>query len=219
MSSAPTPNARMWLVARGSKDPTRARSRYPTTAFEESPKNVNGCRGEPLAGRFRKGTLKGASHRAGDKVRDGVCRKNGGKEVRHKPKPIHNAALLLFNDLLSTIFPVAGLLPASTREKPGAPWLRRHRRSRRRPLEWLSATWAAKQKRDMSPGPGPQVSHHQCESADCFHPVPRKGQYIRVRRFRTPRARLQLRPGGPSPTRCALNLDRKPGTCGRKRSR
>src|SRR5208337_4082037 len=67
----------------------------PNHRVEESPNNVDRCRGEPLAGRFCKGTLKGASHRAGDEVRDGVCRKYAPKEVRRKPKPIHDAEILL----------------------------------------------------------------------------------------------------------------------------
>jgi hypothetical protein len=67
----------------------------PNYRVEESPDNIDRCGGEPLAWRFGKGTLKGASHRAGDKVRNGVCRKNASKEIRHKPKPIHNAELLL----------------------------------------------------------------------------------------------------------------------------
>ena len=52
----------------------------PNDRVEESPNNVDRCRGEPLARRFCKGTLKGVSHRAGDKVRDGVCRKNAPKK-------------------------------------------------------------------------------------------------------------------------------------------
>src|SRR5579863_6651366 len=60
----------------------------------EAPKNVDRGRGEPFAGRFGEGTLEGASHRAGDKMRSCVCRKNATKEVRHKPKPVHNAVFL-----------------------------------------------------------------------------------------------------------------------------
>ena len=98
----------MWLVARGSKAPTCATSRYASRRVEESPKNVDCCRGEPLAGRFGKGTLKGTSHRAGDKVRNGVCRKNAPKEVRHKPKPIHDAELLLSSsEMISCVDPVS----------------------------------------------------------------------------------------------------------------
>src|ERR1035437_7224754 len=78
----------------------------PNHRVEESPKNVDRCRGESLAGWFCKGTLKGASHRAGDKVRDGVCRKNAPKEVRHKPKPIHDAELLLSSsEMISCVDP------------------------------------------------------------------------------------------------------------------
>jgi hypothetical protein len=33
------------------------------------------------------------SHGARDEVRDGICRKSARKEVRHKPKPIHDADL------------------------------------------------------------------------------------------------------------------------------
>ena len=38
----------------------------PDHRVEESPNNVDRRRGEPLAGRLCKGTLKGVSHRAGD---------------------------------------------------------------------------------------------------------------------------------------------------------
>jgi hypothetical protein len=65
----------------------------PNYRVEESPNNVDRRRGESLAVRFCKGTLKGVSHRAGDKVRDSICRKNAPKEIR--PKPIHDADLLL----------------------------------------------------------------------------------------------------------------------------
>src|ERR1700735_498199 len=34
----------------------------PNHRVEESPDNIDRCRGEPLAGRFGKGALKGASH-------------------------------------------------------------------------------------------------------------------------------------------------------------
>ena len=71
----------------------------PNHRVEKSPNNIDRCRGEPLAGRFGKGTLKGASHRAGDKVRDSVCRENAPKEIRHNPMPIHNAELLFSNNL------------------------------------------------------------------------------------------------------------------------
>jgi hypothetical protein len=61
---------------------------------EESPDNIDRCRGEPFAGWFCKWTLKGASHRAGNKMWDGVCSKSSPKEVRNKAKPIHDADLL-----------------------------------------------------------------------------------------------------------------------------
>ena len=48
-----------------------------------------------MARRFCERTLKGVSHDACDKVRDSVCRKNASKKIRNKPKPIHNAVLLL----------------------------------------------------------------------------------------------------------------------------
>src|ERR1700689_4305341 len=48
----------------------------PNRRIEESPGNIDRCRAEPLAGRFGKGTLKGASHRSRDKVRDSICRIN-----------------------------------------------------------------------------------------------------------------------------------------------
>jgi hypothetical protein len=69
----------------------------PSYRVEESPDDINRCGGETFARRFCEGTLEGTSHRAGYKVRDGVCRKNASKEVRHKPKPIHDAELLLFS--------------------------------------------------------------------------------------------------------------------------
>jgi hypothetical protein len=77
----------------------------PNHRVEESPDNIDRCRGEPLAGRFGKGTLKGASHRARDKVRDSICSKNAPKEIRHKPMPIHNAELL-FSFQTAKRFPV-----------------------------------------------------------------------------------------------------------------
>jgi hypothetical protein len=57
----------------------------PNYRVEESPNDVDRRRGESLAGRFRKGSLKGAPHGARDKVRNGVRHKCAPKEVRHKP--------------------------------------------------------------------------------------------------------------------------------------
>jgi hypothetical protein len=80
----------------------------PNHRVEESPDNIDRCGGEPSAGRFGKGTLKGASHRAGDKVRDSVCRKDAPKEVRHKPKSIHVAELLFSSsEMISSVDPVS----------------------------------------------------------------------------------------------------------------
>ncbi len=85
----------MWLDRARIESADVRDQQIPNHRVEESPDNVDRRRGEPLAGRLGKRTLKGASHRAGDKMRNGVCRKNAAKEVRHKPKPIHDAALLL----------------------------------------------------------------------------------------------------------------------------
>src|ERR1035437_6481618 len=97
------------VVCRPRMESTDVRDeQIPNDRVEESPKNVDRCRGESLAGWLCKGTLKGASHRAGDKVRDGVCRKNAPKEVRHKPKPIHDAELLLSSsEMISSVDPVS----------------------------------------------------------------------------------------------------------------
>src|SRR5579864_1221367 len=48
----------------------------PNQSVEESPDNINGCRGQPFAGRSCEGSLEGTSQRAGYKMRNGVCRKN-----------------------------------------------------------------------------------------------------------------------------------------------
>src|SRR5580704_8482007 len=80
----------------------------PDHRVEESPNNVDRCRGEPSARRFCKGTLKGVSHRAGDKMRNGVCHKSAPKKVRHKPKPIHNAELMVSSsEMISCVDPVS----------------------------------------------------------------------------------------------------------------
>ena len=89
MSSAPRPNARTCVVARRIKSTDVRDQQIRNHRVEESPNHIDHCRGEPSAGRFGKGALKRASHRAGDKVWDGIRRKNSPKEIRHKPKPIH----------------------------------------------------------------------------------------------------------------------------------
>src|ERR1035438_6211595 len=111
-----------WTLSCGGKSSPEAKRQMPTAKsstdvrdqqipnhrVEKSPNNVDRCRGEPLAGRFGKRTLKGVSHRAGDKVRDGVCRKNAPKEVRHKRKPIHDAELLFSSsEMISCVDPVS----------------------------------------------------------------------------------------------------------------
>jgi hypothetical protein len=76
--------------------------------FEESSDNVDRCRGETAPWRFCKGTLKGLSHYAADKMRNGICGKSAAKEMRHKPKPIHNAALLsASSEMISCVDPVS----------------------------------------------------------------------------------------------------------------
>src|SRR3984885_12433574 len=62
---------RPWIESADVRD-----CQIPNHRVEESPDNIDRCRAEPLAGRFGKGTLKGASHRARDKVRDSICRIN-----------------------------------------------------------------------------------------------------------------------------------------------
>src|ERR1039457_6231394 len=80
----------------------------PNQHVEESPDNIDPCGRQPLAWRFGKGSLEGASHRAGDKVRDGVCRKSSPKEIRHDPKPIHDAKLLVSSsEMISFVDPVS----------------------------------------------------------------------------------------------------------------
>src|ERR1700761_5114534 len=61
---------------------------------EKSPDNIDGGGGKPLSRRLCKWTLKSPARYTGDKVRNGVRRKNAAKKVRHEPKPIHNPAPL-----------------------------------------------------------------------------------------------------------------------------
>src|SRR5580692_3632947 len=58
-SDAPRPNARMWLVARGSKAPTCAISRHPTTALKNPQTTLTVADGRPWPGGLAKGLCKG----------------------------------------------------------------------------------------------------------------------------------------------------------------
>src|ERR1700733_13983683 len=59
MSSAPRPNARMWLVARGWKAPTCASSRYPTSALKNPQTTLTVEEESPLPRGLAKGLWKG----------------------------------------------------------------------------------------------------------------------------------------------------------------
>lgn len=57
--------------------------------IKKSPKHIDHRRRETLARRFCKWALKGMPHRAADKMRNGVCKKNATKEVGDKVNPFH----------------------------------------------------------------------------------------------------------------------------------
>ena len=98
-----TQTERKGVACRARIENTHAREeQISNQRIEESPDNIDRRRGEPFAGWFGEGTLEGASHGAGDKMRNRVCRKNAREEVRHKPKPIHEAAFLSFHNLSSS---------------------------------------------------------------------------------------------------------------------
>src|SRR5579862_8915443 len=75
------------------------REKIPDDSVKESPENVHGRRGKPFAGRLCEGRLKGLSHHAADKMRNGVGQKYPSKEVRHKMKPGHSYAFLVASRL------------------------------------------------------------------------------------------------------------------------
>ena len=57
--------------------------------IKETPKHIDCGRGQAFARRFREGTLEGAPHDAGNKMRNGVGGKNAAEKAGDKSEPIH----------------------------------------------------------------------------------------------------------------------------------
>src|ERR1700722_7679472 len=82
--------------------------KIPGDSVKEAPQNVHGRRGKSFAGRLCEGRLKGPSHDAADKMRNGVGQESSSKEVRHKIKPGHGYTLLVAGRLrMSWVEPVS----------------------------------------------------------------------------------------------------------------